>query len=450
MAEAFAFAILFFIFVNVMTTLTKTIVSLAGALVLSLAVSGCASAREKNAQESLQPEPKQVLTGIEVLRESGFKALEGKRAGLLTNPSGIDRDLRSTIDILYSADNVNLVALFAPEHGVRGDVYAGGKVSSTKDETTGLPVHSLYGSTRTPTPEMLKGIDVVVYDIQDVGTRSYTFISSLGLLMRACAEQGIEVMVLDRPNPLGGEKVEGCLVEDGYHSFISQFKIPYVYGLTVGEFAQLINEEGLNRGEKGDKAPLRCKLTVVPMKGWERSMTFLETGLPWVLPSPNIPYPQSAIDYPSAGITGELGYVNIGVGYTLPFETFAAEWIDADKLKARLDSYAIPGVSFRTIHYKPTSGADSGKLLHGVQYYFTDYAAADLTLTQFWVMQAIHELWPDHNPFSQGKNSSFDRVCGTDYVRKAFESSFKVSDIRPYWFKDIERFKTLSENYYLY
>ena len=433
-----------------MKTLTKTIASLAGALALSLAVSGCASAREKNVQENLQPEPQQVLTGIEVLRESGFKALEGKRVGLLTNPSGIDRDLRSTIDILYSADNVNLVALFAPEHGVRGDVYAGGKVSSTKDETTGLPVHSLYGSTRTPTPEMLKGIDVVVYDIQDVGTRSYTFISSLGLLMRACAEQGIEVMVLDRPNPLGGEKVEGCLVEDGYHSFISQFNIPYIYGLTVGEFAQLINEEGLNRGEKGDKAPLRCKLTVVPMKGWERSMTFLETGLPWVLPSPNIPYPQSATDYPSAGITGELGYVNIGVGYTLPFETFAAEWIDADKLKARLDSYGIPGVSFRTIHYKPTSGADSGKLLHGVQYYFTDYEAADLTLTQFWVMQAIHELWPDHNPFSQGKNPSFDRVCGTDYVRKAFESSFKVSDIRPYWFKDVGTFKTLSENYYLY
>lgn len=429
-----------------MNRLTKIFASIVMELAFSFALPGCASAREQHAGT----EPQQVLTGIEVLRESGFKALEGKRVGLVTNPSGIDSHLRSTIDILYSAGNVDLVALFAPEHGVRGDVYAGGKVSSTCDETTGLPVHSLYGSTRTPTAEMLKGIDIVVYDIQDVGTRSYTFISTLGLLMRACAERGIEVMVLDRPNPLGGEKVEGCLVEDGYHSFISQFKIPYVYGLTVGELARLINEEGLNCGEKGDKAHLKCHLTVVPMRGWERSMTFLDTGLPWVLPSPNIPYPQSAVDYPSAGIAGELGYVNIGVGYTLPFGTFAAEWIDADKLKYLLDSYGIPGVSFRTIHYKPTSGADSARLLHGVQYYFTDYSAAELTLTQFWVMQALHELYPEHNPFATGKNSSFDRVCGTDCVRKTFESGFKVSDIRAFWFKDAVDFKSLSEKYYLY
>lgn len=392
----------------------------------------------------------EVLTGIEVLRAQDFAPLKGKRVGLLTNPSGIDRNLHSTIDILHEAENVDLVALFAPEHGVRGDVYAGGHLSDSKDETTGLPVYSLYGSTRQPSPEMLEGLDVVVYDIQDVGTRSYTFISSLGLLMRACAAQGVEVMVLDRPNPLGGEKVEGCLVEDGYHSFISEFKIPYVYGLTVGELAMLLNEEGLNCGEKGDKAPMKCKLAVIPMKGWERSMTFLDTGLPWVLPSPNIPYPQSAVDYPSAGIAGEMGYVNIGVGYTLPFETFAAEWIDADALKARLDSYGIPGTSFRTIHYKPISGADAGKLLHGVQYYFTDYASAELTMTQFWVMQALHELYPDRTPFATGRNSSFDRVCGTDYVRKVFESSFKAEDIRPYWFKDSENFRQLSQKYFLY
>ena len=421
---------------------------------LSLCTCGCVSAQTSGKQTgpegAVRTVQEPVHTGIEVLRQRGFDVLRGKTVGLLTNPSGVDSRLRSTIDILFNAPDVNLVALFAPEHGVRGDVYAGGKVSGSKDETTGLPVHSLYGSTRTPTADMLKGLDAVVYDIQDVGTRSYTFISSLGLLMRSCAEQGIEVIVLDRPNPLGGEKVEGCVVETGYHSFISEFKIPYVYGLTVGELARLINEEGLNCGEKGDKAPLKCRLTVVPMQGWERSMTFLDTGLPWVLPSPNIPYPQSAVDYPCAGITGELGYVNIGVGYTLPFETFAAEWIDADKLKSRLESYSIPGVNFRTIHYKPTSGADSGKLLHGVQYYFTDYSKADLTLTQFWVMQALHELYPDHNPFALDKNSSFDRVCGTDYVRKAFESSFKVSDIRPYWFKDAENFKSLSEKYYLY
>ena len=435
-----------------MRKILRSTVSTVIAAAAVLCVSGCLSAREKvTSKETDQvQEDCQVLTGIEVLRNRDFDCLQGKKIGLLTNPSGIDRNLRSTIDILFHAEGVELVALFAPEHGVRGDVYAGGKVSGSKDETTGLPVHSLYGSTRQPTAEMLKGLDAVVYDIQDVGTRSYTFISSLGLLMRACAEQGVEVIVLDRPNPLGGEKVEGCVVEDGYHSFISEFKIPYVYGLTVGELATLLNEEGLNCGEKGDKPALKCKLTVVPMQGWKRSMTFLETGLPWVLPSPNIPYPQSAVDYPSAGITGETGYVNIGVGYTLPFETFAAEWIDADKLKSLLDSYGIPGVSFRTIHYKPTSGSDSGKLLHGVQYYFTDYPEAELTMTQFWVMQALHELYPEHNPFAQGKNSSFDRVCGTDYVRKTFEKNFRTEDIRPYWFKDAESFKSLSGHYFIY
>lgn len=399
-----------------------------------------------------EPQEKQIVKpGIEVLQERGFEGLKGKKVGLLTNPSGIDRNIRSTIDILFKAEGVDLVRLFAPEHGVRGDIYAGGHASDTIDETTGLMVYSVYGSTRKPTPEMLEGLDVVVYDIQDVGSRSYTFISSLGLLMRACAEQDIEVMVLDRPNPLGGLKVEGCYVEPGFHSFVSEFKIPYVYGLTVGELALLINEEGLNCGEQGKEAPEKCHLTVVPMEGWTRDMTFLETGLPWVLPSPNIPYPQSAIGYPSSGLVGEFsGYLNIGVGYTLPFETFAAQWIDADALKAKLDSYGIPGVQFRTIHFTPFSGGSAGKLLHGVQYYYTDYAAAQLTMTQFYVMQAVHELWPDVNPFEGLRNSMFDKVCGTDYVRKTFEKSFKVADIAPYWNKDVEAFKTLSEKYYLY
>lgn len=392
-----------------------------------------------------------VAPGIEVLARRGFEGLKGRRVALLTNPSGVDRKLRSTIDILFQAPEVELVALLAPEHGVRGDVYAGGKLKDTVDETTGLPVYSVYGNTRKPTSEMLKGVDVVVYDIQDVGTRSYTFISSLGLLMRACAELDIEVMVLDRPNPLGGEKVEGCLVEDGYHSFISEFKIPYVYGLTVGELARLINEEGLNCGEKGNEKHLKCKLTVVPMEGWHRSMTFDQTALPWVLPSPNIPYPASAVGYPCAGMVGEFsGYLNIGVGYTLPFGTFAASWMDADALKAGLDALGIPGVAFRTIHYKPTSGADSGKLLHGVQYYFTDYSAACLTLIQFYVMQVLHELYPSENPFLKGRNDTFDRVCGTDYVRRTFEKSFQVSDFSGRWLDEARTFKTLSQAYYLY
>lgn len=203
-----------------------------------------------------------VVPGVEVLERTGFAALEGRRVGLVTNPSGVDRNLRSTIDILFDAPEVNLVALYGPEHGVRGDAYAGDHVDGSCDSRTGLPVHSLYGATREPTDAMLRGVDVMVYDIQDVGTRSYTFISTLGLVMRACARKGIEVVVLDRPNPLGGRKVEGGLVEPGFFSFVSEFEIPYIYGLTVGELAMMINSQGMNRGQKGNEAPLKCELTV--------------------------------------------------------------------------------------------------------------------------------------------------------------------------------------------
>ena len=391
----------------------------------------------------------QVYTGIDMLERYGFEELRGKRVGLVTNPSGVDRYLRSTIDILFEAPEVNLVALYGPEHGVRGDAYAGDHVASGKDPKTGLPVYSLYGSTRKPTPEMLKGVDVMVYDIQDVGTRSYTFISTLGLVMRACAEKDIEVMVLDRPNPLGGLKVEGSYVEPNFFSFVSEFRIPYVYGLTVGELANLINEEGLNCGVDGKEAPLKCRLTVIPMRGWERSMLYKDTGLPWILPSPNIPSEASAIGYPSAGIAGEFGYLNIGVGYTIPFQTFAAPWIDADKLKEKLDSYNIPGTAFRTIHYKPISG--SSYMQHGVQFFYTDYESATISLTQFYVMQAVQELYPARNPYKTlGKTRMLDIVCGTDYVRKEFEKRLKVEDIESWWMKDVEAFKELSKNYYLY
>lgn len=400
-----------------------------------------------------QPLSGRVKTGLEVLMDEGFAGLEGKRVGLVTNPSGVDSRLRSAVDILYGAPNVNLVALFGPEHGVRGDAYAGDHVTDSKDSRTGLPVYSIYGSTREPSQEMLKGIDLMVYDIQDVGTRSYTFISSLGLVMRACAKAGIEVMVLDRPNPLGGNKIEGCYVESGYYSFVSQFRIPYVYGLTVGELANLINEEGLNRGQRGTEAQLHCELTVVPMEGWRRDMLYADTGLPWILPSPNIPYPQSAVNYPSSGICGEFsGYLNIGIGYNLPFETFAAEWVDADALMGKLSEYDIPGVSFRPIHYKPFYGDKAGVLLHGVQFHYTDYDKATISLTQFYVMQALHALYPSRNPFtlSKARNDMVDKVCGTKYVREEFSRSFRVGDISDYWMKDAESFRELSKKYYLY
>ena len=393
-----------------------------------------------------------VKPGIEVLKERGFEGLKGKRVGLVTNPSGVDRYLNSTIDILYNAPGVELVALYGPEHGVRGDVYAGGKVSDTKDAATGLPVYSLYGATRKPTSQMLEGVDVMVYDIQDVGARSYTFISTLGLVMEACAAKGIEVMVLDRPNPLGGNKIEGCYVEQPFNSFVSQYRIPYIYGLTVGELARMINEEGLNKGQLGNQESVKCKLTVVPMEGWERDMLYEDTGLPWVLPSPNIPFKDTPMYYSAAGICGELyGFMDIGIGYTLPFQVFGATWLDPDKLKARLESYGLPGISFRTIWYKPIAGSRKGELVKGLQYFFTDYENARVTETQFYVMQAVAELYPDKKAFEIISGYGlFDKVCGTDYVRKEFSKRYKVADIKDYWRKDEVSFRELSLQYHIY
>ena len=407
------------------------------------------SARRKQ----VEPQPACVVKpGIEVLRESGFQQLRGKRVGLVTNPSGVDSRLKSTIDILFQAPEVNLVALYGPEHGVRGDMYAGDKVNDSVDPVTGLPVYSLYGKTRKPTSEMLAGVDVMVYDIQDVGVRSYTFISTLGLVMEACAPLGIEVMVLDRPNPLGGNKIEGCYVEQPFNSFVSQYKIPYVYGLTVGELAVLINEEGLNRGQKGDQEPVKCKLSVIPMQGWTRSMLYEDTKLPWVLPSPNIPFSDSPMYYAASGICGELyGFMNIGIGYTLPFQVFGAVWLDPQALKTRLESYDLEGVSFRTIWYKPFSGSLKGQLVKGLQFFFTDYEKARITEVQFHVMQAVAELYPDKKAFSVVNGFGlFDKVCGTDYVRKTFSQGYKLDDIKDYWRKDEDSFRALSQKYHIY
>lgn len=405
-----------------------------------------------SAQDTAAIFKQKVKPGIEVLRDSGFEGLKGKRVGLVTNPSGVDSQLNSTVDILFTAPEVNLVALYGPEHGVRGNAYAGDKVADSKDPKTGLPVYSLYGATRKPTLEMLEGIDVMVYDIQDVGVRSYTFISTLGLVMEACSAKGIEVMVLDRPNPLGGNKIEGSYVEQPFNSFVSQYRIPYIYGLTVGELAKLVNEEGLNRGQKGNQEPVKCKLTIVPMEGWTRDMLYEDTGLPWVLPSPNIPFKDSPMYYAASGVCGELyGFMNIGIGYTLPFQLFGALWLDPDKLKAKLESYNLPGISFRTIWYKPYFGSLAGKHVKGLQYFFTDYEKARVTETQFYVMQAVAELYPDKKAFEVVTGIGlFDKVCGTDFIRKEFSKRYKVEDIKAYWSKDEQAFRALAQQYYIY
>ena len=391
-----------------------------------------------------------VKPGVEVLRDGGFEQLQGKRVGLLTNPSGVDNNLVSTIDILAQAKGVKLNALYSPEHGVRGDVLAGEKVDTYVDKNTGVKVFSLYGKNKKPSAEMLKDIDVLVYDIQHNGCRSFTFISTMGLCMEACAENGKEFMVLDRPNPLSGLKVEGNIVEEGFFSLVSQFPIPYLYGLTPGELALMLNDGMLKGGVK-------TKLTVVPMEGWHRYMTFDQTGMPWILPSPHQPYPQSAIYYPTTGIIGELYFVSIGVGYTMPFQLMCAPWIDANEFCKRLTAKNLKGVSFRPIHIKPFYSVSKGENIQGVQVYVNDVLDADLTMVQFHAMEVLAELYPDKRLLDEdGKGTlgnrwnMFDKVCGTSKIREMFSKNYKVADIIDYWNKDVEAFKIKSSKYYLY
>jgi len=390
-----------------------------------------------------------VKPGVEVLRDRDFAGLKGKRVGLITNPTGVDNALKSTIDILHEAEGVTLVGLYAPEHGVRGDVHAGDHVDNFVDPATGVTVYSIYGKNRKPTPEMLKDVDVLVYDIQDIGCRSFTFISTMGLAMEACAELGKEFMVLDRPNPVGGNIVEGNLTEPDCVSFVSQFPIPYLYGLTPGELAMYLNEEGLLGDGK------KVKLTVIPMDGWKRDMNFRDTEMPWVLPSPHIPNPEAAVYYPVSGILGELGYVSIGVGYTEPFKLFCAEWVDAEELSRRMNALNLPGLLFRPIHIKPFYAVGQGKNLQGVEVYVTDKETAPLSLTQFYVMQELAAMYPDKATFKEGnadpkRFNMFDKVSGSKQIRERFSKNHSVADIIDYWNKDAEAFKVKTAKYHLY
>ena len=386
----------------------------------------------------------QVKTGIEVLAERDFDLLRGKRVGLVTNPTGVDGSLRSTIDILH--EHVNLRALFGPEHGVRGNFSAGDHVGDQVDAQTGIPVYSLYGKSRKPNREMLDQVDVIVYDIQDIGVRSYTYISTMGLVMEAAAEMDKEVVILDRPNPLGGIRVEGPLVEDGYHSFVSPYSIPYVYGLTCGELALMLNGEGMLENGK------QCNLKVVPMEGWQRYMTFGSCGLPWVPTSPHIPDYRTASFYPATGIIGELDPNMIGIGYTLPFQVLATENIDALKLAHAMNSLQIEGVEFRPIWFKPYYKAKKGTPLQGVQIYLTDPLRAPLTSIQFWFLQEARKLDPEFNPFEgkEARYSMFDKVCGSDHLRSSIMTTFDFTTLQEYWNRDADRFRERSTPYYLY
>ena len=389
----------------------------------------------------------QVTPGVEVLEEMDFAPLKGKRVGLITNPTGVDRTLRSTIDILNDAPDVELVALFSPEHGIRGNFSAGNRVADDVDPVTGIKIHSLHGRNLAPTPEMLRGIDVMVYDIQDVGARSYTYVSTLGRSMAACARAGVEFMVLDRPDPLGGIKVEGPVVAQGEESFVGQYPIPYLYALTPGELAKLLIGEGMLGSGNNPK------LTVIEMDGWQRDMLFADTGLPWVLPSPNIPTMETALYYPATGIAGELDGLSIGVGYTLPFHLFAVPGTDGIALAGRLNALQIPGVAFRPITFKPGYSKHAGSTLSGVEVYIMDAEEAPLTLISFYLLQELEALYPGKKLLASEKAarlSMMDKVIGDRRVRQQFSRRYKVDDILLLWHKDTDKFTATKQKYHLY
>jgi uncharacterized protein YbbC (DUF1343 family) len=388
----------------------------------------------------------EVQLGNEMLARQDFKALHGKRIGLITNPSGVNRKLQSTIEVLRRAPGVNLVALFGPEHGIYGDVPAGDKVESRVDVQTGLPVHSLYGATRKPTAAMLKGLDALVYELQDTGCRSYTYVSTMGLAMEACGESGIEFIVLDRPNPLGGLRVEGGLVEEKFRSFVSQWDVPYVYGLTCGELARMIQGECWIK-----KCP---KLTVIPMRGWKRSMTWQETRLPWVPTSPHVPHGDSPLFQVATGMLGEIGGVSTGIGYTLPFQCIAGPGIDSHALARALNQCRLPGIRFQPITYKPYYFAFKDQLIGGVQLYFTDPARAPLTAVNFHALEVLRrdfglDLFGEAT--KAGKSfGMFDKVNGSDSVRKRLQTEAGATSIVASWKAEEDAFRQRRKPYLLY
>ncbi len=386
----------------------------------------------------------EVRLGSEVLAAGGFRELQGKRVGLITNPSGVNRRGESTVTLLHRAPGVKLTALLAPEHGLYGTTRAGAQVADGKDTRTGLPVHSLYGATRKPTPAMLRGLDALVYDLQDTGARSYTFISTMGLAMEACGEAGLDFIVLDRPNPLGGERVEGPMLEDKFRSFIGLYNIPYVYGMTCGELAQMINREGWMRQ--------RCRLTVIRMTGWRRSMVWNDTRLTWVPTSPNVPRGQSCFGYAALGLLGEIAGgsgLSIGGAIGRPFECVTAPWLDATRLSRELDRAGLPGIRFPSF-----SATRDGKKFRGVELYFTKPATAPLVAINFHMLDAVRKVSGRNLLLeatrSQRDFSLFDKACGSDRIRQSLLTGGSASEIVSSWKPGEDQFRRKRQPYLLY
>lgn len=373
--------------------------------------------------------------GAEMLMKNEKKLLKGKRVGLITNPTGVDQNLNSVVDLLNNDPDIQLEALYGPEHGVRGDAQAGQYVDYYIDEVTGLPVYSLYGKTRKPTPEMLENIDVLVFDIQDVGTRFYTYIYTMALAMEAAQEKGIPFIVLDRPNPLGGKKVEGPVLDPEFASFVGQYAIPLRHGMTVGELAKLFNKE----------FDIGANLTVVKMKGWKRNAYFNETGLQFVMPSPNMPTLETALAYPGAALI-EGTNVSEGRGTTKPFELIGAPFISSPELVTRLNQLDLPGVTFRAASFTPTFSKHSGKLSHGVQIHITDRNKYEPVETGLHIVKTIKDLYPEQvqlTPF-------FDNLIGNGWIRPAIENGMTVEEMESRWQKDLKEFEKVRKKYLMY
>jgi len=378
-----------------------------------------------------------VVPGIDVLAARGFDSLQGKKVGLITNHTGLTRGGISDIDVLFNDEKVQLVALFSPEHGIRGTQDE--KVESGKDEKTGLPIYSLYGKTQKPTPEMLKDFDVLVFDIQDIGTRFYTYIGTMAKAMQAAKENGKKFIVLDRPNPVGGDKVEGGIPPEdlcGRNTCI--YPIPTRHGMTVGELARLFN----------DHFKIGCDLEVVPMENWDRWMYFDQTGLLWVNPSPNMKTLAGAILYPGLG-AAETTTLSCGRGTDHPFEMYGTPFIDSTKLVADLNRRTIPGIRFVPYTFTPTARYHKfqNEVCHGVYAIITDRDALDSVTAGLHMVQAIHETHPDNYKELGGfKTHTGDPTTW----KKLTEEKMTPEEVVASWKKNLDAFLLVREKYLLY
>lgn len=355
----------------------------------------------------------QVKVGADLLFTKHHQdKLRHKNIGIVTNHTGIDSSMRSTIELLKAhANSLNykIKAIFAPEHGLSGAGYASEEIHH-EISADGIHVYSLHGKTRRPTKEMLAGIDLLIYDIQDLGSRSYTYATTLFYVMEEAAKYHIPVLVLDRPNPINGLTVDGAMLQESLRSMVGYVNVPYCHGMTIGELALYFNGE----------YRIGCKVTVIPMEGWRRSMTFDETGLPWIPTSPQIPESTTAFLYPTTGIIGELSLVNIGVGYTLPFKVIGAPWIDASLFAKTLNGQNFPGVHFEPFHYRPFYGKYAQEDCHGVLIVLTDPKVFKPVTTQYLILGILKNLYPHQFQqslgMSSGKREMFDKVNGTSKV----------------------------------